>query len=67
MATQEFKTKVLRSLALQGYPIMLKVPELEIHPEKFDEMLSCIEKKTTGFFKKSFDDAALECAKKYLG
>lgn len=67
MTTQECKKKLLRSLALQGYPIVMKVPLLEKDPKLLDDICACIEKKTTGFFKKSFDEAALECAKKYLG
>jgi hypothetical protein len=67
MATQEFKQKVMRTLALNGYPISILLSKIEANPQKFHDMMACIEKKTTGFFKKSFDEAALECAKKHLG
>lgn len=66
MATTEFKQKVMRALALKGYHIPQIAKLAESDPEILNKLISCIENKTTGFFKKSFDDAVDECAKKYL-
>ena len=63
MATQEFKQKVMRTLALSGYPITVLASKT---PQQFNDMMACIEKKTSGFFKKPFNEAVKECAAKYL-
>ena len=67
MATTEFKQKVMRALALKGYHVPRIAQLAQSDPEILNKLISCIESKTTGFFKKSFDKAVDDCAKKYLG
>ena len=66
MASPEFKKKVLRTLALKGYPVIILAGKWEKDEQSFHDLMACIEKKTTGFFKKSFEEAVDECAKQYL-
>ena len=66
MATKEFKQKVMRAIGLKPHLVMKLAELVKNNPSKADEFISCIENKTTGFFKKSFDEAVDECAKKYL-
>ncbi len=67
MATKEFRQQVMRAIGLKPHLVMKLAELVKTDQSKADAFISCIEQKTTGFFKKSLDEAIDECAKKYLG